>query len=181
MRPSRRVCVGCGDDAAPAELIGLIFSPTGTLVVDVRGRLPGKRLWVHCSRPCVAQAARESGCEPNVWLSVLRDWLRRTIMDALSIAAAGGGVMGGFERLLQAITAEQIGFLVLADDAAERTVRSICGRADEPLPTVRVGLTRDELGAVVGQPQRAALGVLDVSSSHYLLTQLKRWLVWGDD
>ena len=180
MRPSRRVCVGCGDDAAPAELIGLIFSPTGTLVVDVRGRLPGKGLWVHCSRACVGEAARESGCDPNAWLAELRDWLRRTIMDGLSMAAAGGGAVGGFERLLQAMTTEEVAFLVLADDASERTVRSIGARANERIPTVRLGLTRDELGRIVGQPQRAALGVLDVGSSHYALTQLKRWLVWGD-
>ena len=129
----------------------------------------------------MTQVAQVSELDSNALCSRVQQWLHRSIIDGLSIAAAGGGVIGGFERLIEAMVRQEVRVVVLADDASPRTVRSINIRVGELIRCAKVGLTKSELGALVGQPHRAAIGLLDVGSAHYALSQLQRWLDWGEE
>ena len=56
-----RTCVACQDGAERDDLVRLVVDPDGRLVVDYRARLPGRGVWVHPRRDCVATAAKQPG------------------------------------------------------------------------------------------------------------------------
>lgn len=52
-----RMCVGCRTRAAKIDLLRVV-AVSGTLVVDPRGRLPGRGAYVHPDLACVDLAER---------------------------------------------------------------------------------------------------------------------------
>jgi uncharacterized protein len=53
-----RTCVGCGAVAGKRELIRMVRSPRGDLVVDRLGTAPGRGAYVHRDAHCVEKALR---------------------------------------------------------------------------------------------------------------------------
>jgi hypothetical protein len=51
-----RTCVGCRGKAPKAELLRLVRSPDGVVLVDPAGSTPGRGAYVHRDRSCVDAA-----------------------------------------------------------------------------------------------------------------------------
>ncbi|WP_276779197.1 YlxR family protein [Actinomyces gerencseriae] len=78
--PERR-CIGCRSRAPRAQLLRLVTSADGELMVDVRATMPGRGAWIHPDSACLAlaerrrafgRALRTSG-PPDV--APVRDWI----------------------------------------------------------------------------------------------------------
>ena len=78
--PERR-CIGCRSRAPRAQLLRLVTSADGELMVDVRATMPGRGAWIHPDSACLAlaerkrafgRALRTSG-PPDV--ASVRDWI----------------------------------------------------------------------------------------------------------
>ena len=63
-----RTCVATRDKADQSELIRLVLGPDGRVVVDYRGRLPGRGAWVTPSRAALEKLQQR----PKVLSKVLR-------------------------------------------------------------------------------------------------------------
>jgi predicted RNA-binding protein YlxR (DUF448 family)/ribosomal protein L30E len=181
--PPVRMCVACREAGDPEDLVRLVAAPDGTVVVDVRGRLPGRGAWIHATAACVAvieqrRDALSKALRGPVDAREIRDRLRdaawRGVADGLSLAAASGSVVGGHDVLLRELAAGRIVAILLASDAAERTADDVRGAAGT-VPVVSVPMTREELGHRTGRGLRAALGVVSTAGSSHLLRQLRRW------
>ena len=77
------------------------------------------------------------------------------------------------ETIELAIGDGRVAELVLANDASERSVRDLLKLAEDR-PVTRLPVDRDTLGIRVGQPPRAALGIVPVPAFAHLRTQLRR-------
>ena len=53
-----RTCVGCRTAAPRAQLLRVVASTDGDLVVDSRARMPGRGAWIHPDPACVSLAER---------------------------------------------------------------------------------------------------------------------------
>lgn len=179
---AHRTCVACREEAERDELVRLVADPDGNLVVDLRARLPGRGAWVHPTRACVSAIEKEpklasrtlkgqvfaKGLEQQLYDAVLR-----AVLDGLSLAARAGALVGGHDAIEIAIGDGRVSELVLANDAAERSVRDLLRLAGDR-PVTRLPIDREGLGVRVGQPPRAALGLIPVPAFAHLRTQLRR-------
>jgi predicted RNA-binding protein YlxR (DUF448 family) len=178
-RAPRRTCVTCREGDQPDSLVRLVRAPDDTVVPDLAAKLPGRGAWVHPRPECVegAPARLARAFKSRVDASQLEERLRAAIdaalVSGLSLAAAGGGVVGGRSAVEQALAEERATHVLLAADAAERTVRAI-ETAARDVPTLRLARSTDELGHLTGKAPRAVLAVLDTASSVHLRRQLRR-------
>jgi uncharacterized protein len=51
-----RTCVGCRRAAGKLDLIRVVRTPRGEVLVDADGRAPGRGAYVHADRACVTAA-----------------------------------------------------------------------------------------------------------------------------
>ncbi|MEZ4241254.1 MAG: DUF448 domain-containing protein [Myxococcota bacterium] len=180
-RGPERTCVGCGEHCERDDAVRLVQSPDGAVVVDLRGRLPGRGAWVHPTSDCLGRAAREprrlsrafkAGVRAPDLEAAVRDAVLRAVLDQLSLAAAGGGVIGGHDAVELGLRNGRIVEVIFASNASERTVsdilRSIEDRAHTTLP-----LDTASLGARIGQAPRAVIGLAAPGFRH-LRDQLRR-------
>ncbi|MCA9494451.1 MAG: DUF448 domain-containing protein [Myxococcales bacterium] len=184
-----RTCVACRVDASRDELIRLVQHPDdGSVVVDLRATLPGRGAWVHPTSQCVDKVEQQPSLLSRAFKGQVRapglaDGLRAAVLhalqDGLSLAAAGGGLVGGHDAIVQALQGGEIEILILAEDAAERTVRDLLRAAPEGMVAVTVPMDRDALGSRVGSAPRAAVGVRQAGSTVHLRRQLRRWVGLG--
>lgn len=178
-----RTCVACRQKGDDDSLIRLVASPSGDVVVDLRGRLPGRGAWLHVTSECIAKVTkRDDSLRRPLRTSVSSAGLReqivdvvaRAAMDGLSLASAAGALVGGHDALERELTQRRIAAVVVAEDASERTVASLQSAAGPDVSFVVLPLTRDALGHKIGRGPRAALGVTSSRSASHLRQQLRR-------
>jgi len=181
-----RQCVACRERAPADALLRLVAAPDGRAVVDLRARLPGRGAWAHprclqrlTDKPAPLSRALRSSVHVEDLYGEARAGVLHALRDGLSLAAAGGGLVGGHDALVDALRNERVRVVMTASDAAERTLRSIAGAIPTGVESVALPMTRDALGTQVGQGARAALGVLPVPASAHLLRQLRRLRALG--
>jgi predicted RNA-binding protein YlxR (DUF448 family) len=164
-----------------------VLDPEGAVAVDLRGRLPGRGAWVHLDAACLRAVEKDGGALARALKSpaaasglvdAVRAQLGLALLDGLSLAAAGGALVGGADVLLAALRQGEIAELVVASDAAERSVRNLREAAPD-VPATVVDLTRDALGTRIGSPPRAAVGVRPATAASHLLRTLRRLRATG--
>jgi len=179
----RRTCIACRQVEERTDLVRLVLSPEHEVVVDYYGRLPGRGAWVHCQHECIEALVRRPATvaralKHQVDVADLGAWIVRAVVraveDGLSLAAAGGALVGGHDALERALEEGRIAEVVVASDASERTVGGLRRVAGDDVPFVVLSATREALGTRVGKRSRAALGVLVAPASTHLLRQLHR-------
>jgi predicted RNA-binding protein YlxR (DUF448 family)/ribosomal protein L7Ae-like RNA K-turn-binding protein len=183
-----RTCVACRQEAARDDLVRLVADPDGVVVLDLRSRLPGRGAWVHAELECLQKLEREPriagralglplGKEPPRGLSELarqlREGILRTVLDGLSLAQAAGDLVSGHDALEAAILQGKIAEIVVAADAAERTVRDLV-RDQEGIELTHLPIDRVALGAQIGADPRAAVGLVRSPAFRHLRSQLRR-------
>ncbi len=171
----------CREKVAHDALVRLALAPDGTVVVDFRGKLPGRGAWVHPAelatleaRPGVLRRAFKQNVPAGPWESQYRAALERAVADGLSMAAAAGALASGHDVLVEALKSGEIVELAFAADCADRTRRSIESHADDSIPVTVLHADASTLGGWIGRGSRAAVGVRPSRSATHLLRQLRR-------
>ncbi len=62
-RVPQRTCVGCRSTLAKRELVRVVRTPEGQVLVDPTGRMNGRGAYVHASRECWDLALKRGGLE----------------------------------------------------------------------------------------------------------------------
>jgi len=177
-----RTCVACRRTGGPDDLVRLVADPDGRVVPDLAGRLPGRGAWTCPTAACVqvlegrrallARALR-ADVDPAGLLERMRVASQADLHDALGIAARSGCVRGGAEVLARLGPGSGVVALVVAEDAAPRSVGAAARRLPG-VPVLRAHLAREALGATVGRGPRAVLAITAGAPSRRLLRVLRR-------
>lgn len=181
--PPERTCVACREKGTPDQLLRLVCEPgTDRVIVDLKGRLPGRGAWVHPRSACVERLQAQGGRLAHVLkqpvqvddlASVIRERIMGAVLDGLSMAAASGSLVGGHDRLRAALIGGEVTAVVVASGASERTLSSL-RQVAEGVPFVPVALDAGELGDRIGRSARAALGVRSTRGAAFVRLQLRR-------
>ena len=167
-------------------MLRFVASPDGELVVDLKARLPGRGAWFHPKRTCIERliakpallkgALRVDALSTGSGLhDVVQSAVVRGLSSGLSIAAASGGLVGGHDRLVDALQRGEINIVALADGASARTLASIQLAADRAgVVCAPIPLGPCALGALIGRPKLAAVGVLPQGPTKLLRRNLAR-------
>ena len=179
---AERSCILTRQKAEQADLVRLVLSPEGELFVDYRAKLPGRGAWVCPQRevleeveakPKILARAFRQKVEASGLLEKVRDANRRALMDALSIAARSGALVGGGKRVRDALGESKCVGLLLASDASHRLKVDLEQRADG-IVCFELDLDRDSFGAQIGKGPRSAMVVKSSKPGRHLIRELHR-------
>jgi predicted RNA-binding protein YlxR (DUF448 family) len=179
---AERSCILTRQKADQADLVRLVLSPEGGLFVDYRAKLPGRGAWV-CPqttvlkdlerKPKVLARAFQQAVDPTGLLEKVRQANRRALLDALSLAARSGALVGGGQRVRDALNAKKCAALIFAEDASPRLKADLERRA-EAVDTFFLDLDREAFGAQIGKGPRAAMVVISSKPGRHLIRELQR-------
>jgi predicted RNA-binding protein YlxR (DUF448 family) len=203
-----RQCAVSRQRAPRDALVRLVAGPDGQVVVDLRGRLPGRGVWILPDpsvlaalprrAPALARQLGVAALDADAVVESLRGAVLRALRLALTQAAAGGLVVLGHDALVGALRAGRVASVAVASDAAPRTVRSLRAAAEasdrtgagapgggtEGGPDVVVGFVTlpwdaDALGAALGRGSLAAGGILRARPNRWAASLLRQWSALG--
>src|SRR5215218_1217273 len=109
-----RMCAVSREVRPIDELIRFVVSPDGTVVPDLKRKLPGRGLWVSASRAAVAEAVRRNQFSRGFKRDIrgakalpedTENLLVRAVIEALAVAAKAGQVVSGFGKVEDALQA----------------------------------------------------------------------------
>jgi predicted RNA-binding protein YlxR (DUF448 family) len=132
-----RFCVVVRAVRPTDEMLRFVAGPDGTVVPDIKRKLPGRGVWVTATRETVAEAVKrgalQRGLKANVKVpadlpDIVDHLLERAALDALAVTRKAGRVIAGFERVEAAIATGGLAALIHAADAAPDGVRKLAAR-----------------------------------------------------
>ena len=158
--PERR-CILSGEVGPRAALIRFVLAPTGEIVPDVAGRLPGRGVWLCARRRTLEDAARRNPFARALKrpVKVAADLpalterlLLRRCLDLVSLARRAGQATAGYEAVVEALrrTTRGGGLLLAAHDAGADG-RAKAARLENADLRKADALAAAELGQVFGR------------------------------
>jgi uncharacterized protein len=133
---SERLCAATGEVTPVADMIRFVVAPDGSVVPDLKRRLPGRGIWITATRPALCSAlarkafARSFKREVRVagdLVDSTERLLERAAFDALAMAHKAGRAILGFAKIEAALGRERVAALIHASDASPDGVRKLQG------------------------------------------------------
>ena len=177
---TERFCVVARAVRPTDEMLRFVAGPDGTVVPDIKRKLPGRGVWVTGTREAVTEAVRRGALRRGLKASVrvpaelpalVDRLLERAALDALAMAHKAGRIIAGFERVESAIAAGGLAALIHAADAAPDGVRKLGGRAEGQFPVIST-FTSSQLDLALGRPHVIHAALLSGREGETFLT---RW------
>lgn len=163
---SERTCIVTGMKDVPEAMLRFALNPDGSVVPDIRRKLPGRGVWTRLSFETVRRAAvkqafsrafRARAAAPASLAEAVDALLERDALQALSIANKAGLALAGAFKVDSAIEAGQIAALIQASDGAAygaakraRALRANLGPAAEAVARVDL-FTSGQLDLALGR------------------------------
>jgi uncharacterized protein len=183
-----RTCVATRVARPVAELIRFVADPEGRIVPDIKGKLPGRGVWVTLDRQLVAEAQKKQAfarslkqqvtAEPD--LPELTDsLLAADARQAFAFANKAGLVTTGFAKVESLIDARRASAVISAADAADDGCRKLqqaitrTHGATNGLPYLRA-LTGHEMDLALGRENAIHAALLPGSAGSALLKKIRR-------
>jgi uncharacterized protein len=183
-----RLCIATREVKPTGELIRFVIGPDGTVVPDVKHKLPGRGVWVTANRTAVATAIerkafgrgfkREVRVAPDL-VETTEHLLVRSALDALAIAHKAGAVAAGFTRVEAALGAEAVVTLIHAAEASPEGTRKLEAAArsrwggDRDGPMVIKMFTSAQLDLALGRANVVHAAVLAGPASARFLARCR--------
>jgi uncharacterized protein len=132
--PRERLCIATREVRPVGELMRFVAGPDGSVVPDLKHRLPGRGVWITARRHLVEEAVRRRlfgrSFKADVRVSAeladeLDRLLERSALNALSIAHKAGLVILGFAKVETAVATAPLVALIRARDAGEESGRRL--------------------------------------------------------
>jgi predicted RNA-binding protein YlxR (DUF448 family) len=145
-------------------LIRFVVGPDGTVVPDLKEKLPGRGVWLTADRDTLAKAAKRNvfaralkteARVPDGLAALVDRLLADAALSALGLANKAGEAVFGHAKVGEALGKGRVLALVHASDAAEDGCRKLDGkakglRAGSPIPAIRA-FGSDELSLASGR------------------------------
>lgn len=179
-RQGRR-CIATRSSLPRDRLVRFVVDPTGQMVPDLAGRLPGRGVWLSAERGAISTAVAKGlfakAARGRVQVSAdLADQVERMLVrrcqDVIGLARRAGSVVAGFDQVADELRRHRAALLVAARDGApdgRRKLRALAG----DLPVIEL-LGRRELGEAIGRDDVVHLAVLPGGLAKRILMETGR-------
>jgi uncharacterized protein len=187
-RERERMCVLTREVRPVADLIRFVIGPDGAAVPDLKGKLPGRGVWVTATESTLSEAIKRKalvrGFKREVRLNAdlvtqTGHLLELAVLDALAMAGKAGLVATGFGKTEAALSDEdeRIIGLIHAADAAPDGVRKLAGtlrRRDGDQVAVITSLTTAQLDLALARPNVVHAALLAGPAGDTFLARWRR-------
>jgi len=188
IRGRERMCAVTRRVLPEGELIRFVAAPDGTVVADLKARLPGRGVWVGLDRSCVAEAAKKNAfarglkrpvTPPADLAGEVSVRLREAALGRLGLARKAGAVVAGFAKVEGALERGGLAALLIARDAAadgRRKMEQALHRSREAGSVPVIGLFDSvELGLATGRANVIHAAVLQSPAGKSFLDAANRF------
>ncbi len=188
-REVARLCALRRSVTPTENLVRFVVDPDGIVVPDVKGRLPGRGVWVTAERESVNEAVRRRvfarGFKRNVTVPpdldmIVRRALERHALDSLAVAVKAGQAIAGFAKVEAALAAGRAIALLHACDAGADGMRKLAAsvrRSDaeaKNVPAIRA-FTSAQLDLAFGRSNVVHAALLAGSASTAFIGRCRRF------
>ena len=121
------MCIVTRAEASEDALVRFARAPDGTVVPDLQAKLPGRGVWVSCSRVILADAIKrkaftrgfeEETIVPEGLADTVARLLRQQAVNQLSLARKAGMAVQGFTKVEEALRKGSVALLLHMQGAA---------------------------------------------------------------
>ena len=184
--PTERTCIVTRQALPVDALIRFVVAPDGTVVADLRRRLPGRGVWVTADADHVDKAERKgllarafdgpARVEPGL-AGRVEALLRAAAIGALSLARKAGSVVAGTAKVQAALARDPVVGLIHAREAAADGAAKLDSAArrrfgESGLTIVR-SLTGEDLDLAFGRTNVIHAALLAGPASTNLLARIR--------
>ncbi len=184
--PTERTCVVTRQTLPVEALIRFVVAPDGTVVADLRRRLPGRGVWVTADADHVATAERKglltrafdgpARVEPGL-AGRVEGLLRAAAVGALALARKAGTLVGGYTKVEAALSQGSAVGLIHAAEAGADGVAKLDSAArrrfgEDGLAIIRL-LTAEDLDLAFGRTNVIHAALLAGPASTNLLARIR--------
>lgn len=178
-----RTCIITREEKSKEALIRFVVSPEGKLVADLTGKLPGRGVYVTCSKILVAEAISKRAFSraakvqvqiPEGFLDQLEGLMARRVLEALSMARKAGQVITGFEKVESACKKGEVEALIHASDAGADGLKKLGFYHG---PTFQ-NLSREQLSPVVGRENAVHVAITHGAAAQFFLEVARRFALF---
>lgn len=176
-----RMCIVTHDLRPVDELVRFVIAPDGSVVPDLKRKLPGRGVWVTATAQAIDTAERKKlfarGFQESVQVDpgLAARTEARMVADlagALGMARKAGGVVTGFAKVEAALASGKAIGVIHASEAADDGVKKLESAARRSglaaLPSVRL-LSSDQLDLALGGSNVIHAALLAGGSSEAVL------------
>jgi uncharacterized protein len=120
------MCIVTREEAGEDQLVRFALSPDGVVTPDLQAKLPGRGVWVSCSRKLLQEAVKRQafgrGFEadaqvPDGLVDAVHGLLRKQAVSHLSLARKAGEAVQGFTKVEEALRKGPVRVLLHAQGA----------------------------------------------------------------
>jgi hypothetical protein len=183
-RVVERTCVGCLQVGPKAQLIRLVCGPSGQVLLDIHGKLPGRGAYLCAQRPCAEQALKRTRLQEafrrevtlasiDELVGAMASVMAERALGCIRIARKAGRVVSGYTQVSRALTYEPVACLLVAEDTARDRLREYQGWCAKRQIPCRSFLTKARLGELAGRDVSSAMGILDPRLGERLIGYLE--------
>jgi uncharacterized protein len=185
-REQQRLCAATRSVRPTSELIRFVVGPHGEAVPDVKGKLPGRGIWVTATRTALDEAIKRKAFArgfkrevrlPSDFVARTEELLEKGVRDALAMAGKAGLVAAGFVRAETALVNQEVVALLHATEASAEGTRKLeaAGRRRSERPLVVIGfLTSAQLDLALNRPNVIHAALLAGPASEAVLARCRR-------
>jgi predicted RNA-binding protein YlxR (DUF448 family) len=180
---SHRTCIVTRLELPKEALIRFVVGPNQQVVPDLSGKLPGRGIYVTCSKLLVAEAiakrafskAAKAQVEiPAGLLAAIEVQLARRVLDALSLARKAGQVVMGFEKVEEALKSGKTEALLHASDAGEDGLKKLAFYTGPSFDF----LSREQLSGVLGRENAVHAAITHGPAAQFFIEVARRFALF---
>jgi len=169
------------------DLIRFVLDPGGSVVPDIREKLPGRGVWVTATHETVADAVKRKvfagalKCEakiPEGLTAQVDGLLAEAALSALALANKAGEATFGFAKVEETIAGGRVLALIHAREAADDGCRKLDGKARSAsgggaIPAIRA-LSTAELSLATGRTNVIHAALIQGGAAQRVLSAVRR-------
>ena len=178
--PIRR-CIASGERQGQAGMIRFVLDPSGQVVPDLTGRLPGRGMWLSADRGRFKTALEKRGfaraarrpvtVDPDL-AAVVEALLLRRLTDLIGLARRGGQAVCGHAKTRAALQTGSVALLLEAVDGAPEPRDRLARQA--PAARRVAVLTAEELGSAFARDHAVHAAVMDGGLARAIAEEAER-------
>lgn len=186
-RQPQRTCLGCREVHVQDKLVRFVRSPDGALLIDYRGRLPGRGAYTCLKAACIRQAVVRKQFEralrlsapappPEQLLAALAEAVAERLLGLLGMARKSSQVLSGSNQVLDALDhPERLAVVILADDVSGGIAEKVGGKARGRAVPCLVYSDKATLGQALGRGERSVTALLKGRLAETFLAEWRKY------
>jgi uncharacterized protein len=183
------MCIVTRQEAGEDQLIRFARAPDGMVTPDLAAKLPGRGVWVSCSRKTIAEAIKrhafkrgfEEDCQiPEGMADAVASLLRKQAVNHLSLARKAGEAVQGFTKVEEALRKGPVRVLLHAKGAAIDGTAKL-DRQKQPETMVSDSFLPDEMDLAFGRANVVHAAVAAGGLAERLVVHLQRMASFEGD